>query len=148
MSRRKNKSKKRRAPERDKRKPLWRRVLAYIWKVITSIWGILTGRTDTGGEMGRTALSTMISFALNMTAVLLALFGVLGFHAAFTDARNFISSGLIAGCALSALIFAVVLRGFAVEMDRETDRNYLIAVFSGLTSMAALIVALAALART
>ena len=47
--------------------------------------------------------------------------------------------------AFLALVFSLVVRASANEMAAEKDRNYIIAVFSGVVSFAALVAALAAL---
>lgn len=43
---------------------------------------------------------------------------------------------------LICFLMSVMLRGAANEMEKETDRNFIIAVFSGVVSFAALIIAL------
>ena len=51
------------------------------------------------------------------------------------------------GIILLVFVFALMFRGAANDMKQEKDRNYIIALFSGVVSFAALIVALVALLK-
>lgn len=52
----------------------------------------------------------------------------------------------VAGTIL-ALLFGTVLIGMGKDIERETDKNFIIAVFSGLTSFASLVIAVIALVK-
>jgi len=52
----------------------------------------------------------------------------------------------VAGTVL-ALLFGIVLIGMGMDIERETDKSFIIAVFSGLTSFASLVIAVIALVK-
>ena len=123
-----------------------------------NIWAIVRNQKDTNGQYTQAALSWLISLTLNELAAILALCGVLFI---WFGAKHIIA-GIVSGtawyiCAVSFIILffavavcaalALLLRGMANEAERERDRNYVVAIFSGFTSFAALIIALIALLK-
>ena len=128
---------------------------ASFWQ---NVWGIICNKKDTSGEITKLTLSGMMSYAMNCIAVFLCLFFLLG---VFGTAQWAFAANWEVGLCLSnifrilvmallcaaMLFFALILRGCANEMDREKDKNYIVAVFSALTSFAALVVALVALLK-
>ena len=135
-------------------KPQKQKIKNFFWR---NIWAVIANKEDTDGQYTKATLIGLMSGALNTMAIilcLLALSGVCGtiYQAYIADwsTVNLIFSNVIAFVVLLlfcvvALIFALVLRGFANEIGRETDKNYIVSVFSGLTGFVALIVALIAL---
>ena len=125
-----------------------------FWK---NVWAVIANEKDTDGEYTKATLVSLMAGSLNALAIILFLLAIVGvcaiFHqtciADWSTINLIFSNGvafviLILFC-LVALIFALVLRGFANEIERETDKNYIVSVFSGLTGFVALIVALIAL---
>ena len=122
-----------------------------------NIWAVIANKKDTDGQYTKATLVGLMSGALNTMAIILCLLAIAGvcgtiYQAYIADwsAINLIFSNVVAFVILLlfcvvALIFALVLRGFANEIERETDKNYIVSVFSGLTGFVALIVALIAL---
>ena len=122
-----------------------------------NIWAVIANKKDTDGQYTKATLVGLMSGALNTMAIILCLLAIAGvcgtiYQAYIADwsVINLIFSNVAAFAILLlfcvvALIFALVLRGFANEIERETDKNYIVSVFSGLTGFVALIVALIAL---
>ena len=54
-------------------------------------------------------------------------------------------SGIV--ISLAMMLYMILLWGAANEMEHETDKNYIIEVFSGMISIASLVVAIIALSR-
>lgn len=122
------------------------------------VWNIICNKKDTKGEYTKATLSGIMATTLNYLAVILCIFAVLVMVSAVRQAfmiewgnglwfSNVLALGLLAVLCIAALLFALILRGCANEMDREKDKNYIVAVFSALTSFAALVVALVALLK-
>lgn len=122
------------------------------------VWNIICNKKDTKGEYTKATLSGIMATTLNYLAVILCIFAVLVMVSAVRQAfmiewgnglwfSNALALGLLAVLCIAALLFALILRGCANEMDREKDKNYIVAVFSALTSFAALVVALVALLK-
>ena len=120
------------------------------------VYYIVFNRRKTNGTMTSSLMGGMLSFAFNG----LALFGlfilicsIVYFVAMLTgfvwtaDAilNNVVSIILSLSIVLIVAMSSLFFRGCANEMNIEKDRNYIVAVFSGIVSFAALIVALVAL---
>lgn len=67
------------------------------------------------------------------------------FDVVFNNLIYLFSYTLIAGFAGLIFMFSVMLIGASREIQKEKDKNYIIAIFSGVVSFAALVVALIAL---
>ena len=103
------------------------------------------------------AFATMISIAFRGVAILMCFFtfamictGINMFNTfLWNDASSVLSNifSMLFLVALSAIfvLYFFLLWKSAKEIEAETDRNYIVAVFSGIVSFAALIVALVAL---
>ena len=121
-----------------------------------NVWAIICDKKDTNGEITKITLSGMMSSAMNCIAVVLCLCFLLGVFGTVQWAlaanweislylSNILKILVMAVLCVAMLFFALILRGCANEMDREKDKNYIVAVFSALTSFVALIVAFVAL---
>lgn len=117
---------------------------------------IITNKADTKGKMTPVLLSMIVGVFFNVLSVLFALGGVASLVLGIAGIIDLIIVPeliseyiiyIIVGfpTSLLFLIFALLLRASANEFDKEKDRNYIISVFSGIVSFAALIVALVAL---
>ena len=128
---------------------------ALFWK---SAWNIICNKKDTKGEYTKATLSGIMSVALNYLAIVLCAGSVIAIVLIIRQAvltewgdglwfSNIIALLFLAALCVAVLFFALILRGCANEIEREDDKNYLVAVFSALTSFAALVVALVALLK-
>lgn len=120
-------------------------------------WTVVANKKDTKGQYTKLALVGLMSVALNALAIILCLLVlfvvcIIVYQACIADwstisliFSNVVTFVIALLCCGVALIFALVLRGFANEIERETDKNYIVSVFSGLTGFVALIVAVIAL---
>lgn len=117
---------------------------------------IITNKADTKGTMTPALLSMIVGVFFNVLSIIFALGGVMSLVLGIAEiidliiAPELISKYIIyiIVCFLTSslfLTFALLLRASANEFDKEKDRNYIISVFSGIVSFAALIVALVAL---
>lgn len=123
-----------------------------------NVWSVIRNKKDTDGKYTKLALGGTMAASLNSLAILLCLLSAFGVFAMirqvcvvdwsgglwFSNVLTLLFLGLLC---VSALIFALLLRGCANEVEREDDKNYIVAVFSALTSFAALVVALVALLK-
>ena len=50
-------------------------------------------------------------------------------------------------CTVLVMLFGIVLIGMSKDIERETDKSFIVAVFSGLTSFASLVIAVIALVK-
>lgn len=121
------------------------------------VWAVITNKQDTQSEFTKGTFILLMSYLLNMCACALVLFSVIGVCALVYEVFVLDWSTIVAWisnltvliimlflCSISFL-FAIMLRGFANEVEREEDRNYIIALFSGIVSFVALIISLIAL---
>ncbi len=124
-------------------------------KFFQAAWDIITNKKDTEKKFTNAALSLMISLFLNLITFFLALSAICGVIVgirAVVSARTLSFSIVMRGILfvlviIMLLLFALVLRGMANEVEREKDSNYLVSLFSGLSGFMALIVALIALSK-
>ncbi len=120
------------------------------------IWAVIRNKKDTNGQFTKVTFTLLMSYLLNLFAILLFFFSIICIFATihevpsltwhsinwFTNILAII--GMLLVCFI-ALLFAIMLRGFANEIEREKDKNYIVAVFSAIVSFVALIVAFVAL---
>ncbi len=123
---------------------------------ITVIGWIITNKAETKGKMTPVLLSMIIKGFFNFLAVLFTILGVLAIVVSIIGIVGLVKTvelltintlyfiGLFS-IGISLLSFAFVLKISANEFSKEKDRNYIVSVFSGIVSFAALIVALVAL---
>ena len=123
-----------------------------------NVWSVICNKEDAIEGVTKATLSITMSVVLNSLSAMLCVISGIGVFIAVQQAwlaewGNGLWISNIATllftlllCATS-LMFALLLRGCANEVERESDKNYLVAVFSALTSFAALVVALVALLK-
>ena len=122
------------------------------------VWGIIINKKQSNGEMISGLFSIVICSFFNIIAILGVCLMVLGTIGSIITAINFPWSintvfNNIFGIVLMIIILAIVAmlsllcRASANEISVETDRNYIIDVFSGVVSFVALIVSLVALIK-
>lgn len=127
----------------------------HFWE---NVWSVICNKEDAIEGVTKATLSITMSVVLNSLSAMLCVISGIGVFIAVRQAWlaewgnglwiSNIATLLFALllCATS-LMFALLLRGCANEVERESDKNYLVAVFSALTSFAALVVALVALLK-
>lgn len=125
-----------------------------FWK---GVWYIIANKRKTNGALTHGLFSNLLSDLFNSLAYVGFIIAVAAFVATVylivqsVVQNNFLNSILFAfiGITTSALIllFCLLLRGVANEIEEEKDRNYIIALFSGVVSFAALVVSLIALLK-
>jgi hypothetical protein len=130
-----------------------------IWKFIKRICLILTNKVETNGSMtvGTFALLTAMTFKI-IAIIGFALFCIGGYYVVVNAidwewnntvriASNIFALVLIVMILLFVGGYSVIIWGASNEVEKETDKNFVVSVFSGLVSFAALIVALVALVK-
>lgn len=126
-----------------------------LWKMVGMI---ITNKKVSNGQLAAGLLSVPMSVLFNTLAVVAVLAMIGGIIAIVKTAFSFswsaeliFSNVIVILFCLLLIVFVAVLalcfRGVANEIAAEKDRNYVVDVFSGLTSFAALIVALVALIK-
>lgn len=122
------------------------------FKFFKIVWLIITGKNEnTGFTSG--IFTYFLSVCFNFLAVLGGITIVAGLIALFKDLfvikwtlsnliGNILTVIAFIGILFICFLMSVMLRGAANEIEKEEDRNFIIAVFSGVVSFAALIIAL------
>ena len=123
---------------------------------IKRIIAISRGKADTKGQLTKgmfaslncVAFNTLskISFIISFLALMAVFF--VGFHMQWSWTLGFINVVklfLIVLASIALFMISILLKGASNEMENEQDKNFLVAVFSGLMSTMALVVALVAL---
>jgi len=122
------------------------------------IYYIVFNQKQTNGKMISGLLSGLIALIFNIMAILGMGVFVCGIIAMINIIKSCIWSlnaipyniaAIIAMIAFVLVIamFSLLFRAAANEMEKEEDRDYIIAVFSGIVSFAALVVALVAILK-
>ena len=122
------------------------------------IYYVVFNKKQSNGTMTSGLLSGLIALAFNGLALLGLIVFVCGIVAianivkscAWTSeliANNVATISLMVAFVVIVGMFSLIFRAAANEMAKEKDRNYVVAVFSGIVSFAALIVALVALLK-
>lgn len=122
------------------------------------VWGIICNKKSSDGTIVSGLMATAIWIAFNGLAIflVLAFFAIIiyGVYRAiqFDWLNDFSLSVLgtiieIIGSLVCMALFALVFRAAANEIEKEKDRNFVVAVFSGWVSFAALVVACVALVK-
>ena len=117
---------------------------------LKAAWSIIRNKSDTENYFTGAVLSFLISRFLNIIALLLglaALYGAVeGVYAAVCSLTASLSGVFNGACqvllAVLIALFALILRGVANEVERETDLNHLLALFSGITGFITLLLTL------
>ena len=119
----------------------------------TAIGEIILNKEDKNGKRTAFVLAEIMAYIFNFAAIVGAIFSVGILVSIFMLEWNIslwsivVQAIMIAILLLMSLSIALIFRGIANEIRAEKDRNYIISVFSGIVSFAALIVALIALLR-
>ena len=119
---------------------------------------IIVNKKPSNGTMVSGLFAMLVSSIFNTVAI----FGVLILGAGVANCIGIIlnsewKANLIAGNIITILlelaflavifVFSIIFRASANEMEREKDRNYIVSVFSGIVSFAALVVAVLSLLK-
>ena len=126
-----------------------------FWKLV---WSIIRNKESSDGTIVSGLMATAIWIAFDGLAIflVLAFFAIIfyGVYRAtqFDWLNDFSLSVLgtiieIIGSLVCMALFALVFRAAANEIEKEKDRNFVVAVFSGWVSFAALVVACVALIK-
>ena len=123
-----------------------------------NVWAIIRGKASEEGSFSTGVFTVVLSWFFN----LLAIFGVLLFVGTIYSAvisitemtweinaifDNLAVIIMIFSISFCVLIFSLVFRGAANDMKQEKDRNYIIALFSGIVSFAAMVIAFVSLVK-
>ena len=125
-----------------------------------NIWAIIIGKSSKDGSFSANGFAALLELLFNT----LAIFGIFLFIAMMhngisliaamtwewgTDIiwANLVDIILMIGLVLCVLVFSLMFRGAANDMKQEKDRNYIIALFSGIVSFAAMIIAFVTLVK-
>lgn len=126
-----------------------------FWK---ALFMIIKGSNKTDGNFTSKILASLLSVGFNFLAVLCVLVIPAALIAFFrlmpstiwtieNIAANIVVVVFFVIIIVLLLLVAIMFRGAANEIEGERDRDYVVAVFSGVVSFVALIVALIALVR-
>ena len=122
-------------------------------KIRKTIWLIIRNKKKSNGTVTSDFIGLIMSHFFNLLSLISVCLSLL-FIAVLVKAicdTNWSSEYSVllifaeSAFAFLALVFSLVFRASANEMAAEKDRNYIMAVFSGVVSFAALVAALAAL---
>lgn len=128
-------------------------------KFLKKVWLVITDRADTHGNMTSGAFAFLVSIVFRAVALVGFLVFALGIYAVvlyFLDLswqnwpeiiRNVYALVIIVMILFILVMYSIIMWGASNEMRKERDKNYIVAVFSGVVSFAALIVALVALVK-
>lgn len=122
------------------------------------IYYIVFNKKQSNGTMTSGLLSGLIALAFNGLAILGLIVFVCGIFAIANIvkscvwnpeliANNVAVISLMVAFVIIVAMFSLIFRAAANEMAKEKDRDYVVAVFSGIVSFAALVVALVALLK-
>lgn len=126
-----------------------------FWKAVLLI---IRNKKQTNGTLTSGLFGGIVSMFFNVMAILGVVVSVIGLIGIILtaismewSAKNafaYILAILIAIAIIVTILFlSLIFRAAANEMQTEKDRNYIVSVFSGIVSFAALIVALVALLK-
>lgn len=122
------------------------------------LYYIIFNKKQSNGTMTSGLLSGLIALAFNGLAILGLIVFLCGIFAIVNIikrctwspeliANNVAAISLMVAFGVIVGLFSLIFRAAANEMAKEKDRDYVVAVFSGIVSFAALIVALVALLK-
>ncbi len=129
--------------------------LSFVFKLF---WNIILNKNQSNGTTTSGLFGLLTSFVFNALAFISLLVLILGSISAGIIFFNFTWSlesffGNVTAILITVVAFIVIalfvlmFRAAANEIDKEKDRNYIVAVFSAIVSFAALIVASVALLK-
>lgn len=121
-----------------------------------SIWLILRGKANTGERITTNIFASLLSLLFQTLAILGWTISIIGIYigcqqmflmrwTGFIIVTNLLVLILWAGILLVITLYSILLWGSSKELDKTDDKNFVVSVFSGVVSLAALVVALIAL---
>lgn len=122
------------------------------------IWLVICNKVESNGTMTSGFLGLVMTIFFNLLAFLGLIILIAGFIAGVMTFKNYeLSLDMMPANIITVTVFicfeifvltiSFVFRCIANEIGKEKDRNYIVAVFSGVVSFAALVVALVALLK-
>ena len=131
------------------------RIQVGFWK---AVWLILRGKGSEDGSFASDILATVLTmgfvalFGLGLTVLVVAIWAIIqqGVNMEWDCAHiinNIIVLAFEALICVFLFLITIMFKGAANDLKREKDRNYIVSLFSGMVSFAALIVALVALVK-
>jgi hypothetical protein len=126
-----------------------------FWK---AVWLIVCGKDSKEGVMAANLLAVMLMvgfmvlFCLGLVVLLVALLAIVQQIINMNWDSTYILSNIIvlifeALICVFLFLITIMFKGAANDLEKEKDRNYIVSLFSGVVSFAALIVALVALVK-
>lgn len=121
-----------------------------FWK---AAWYIITNKRKTNGTLISGTFSLMLSYlflVLSLLVVLILIVALIAIGNLFMQVNVYDKILLIAIAVLLLVTLsatALILKGMSNEIGEEKDRNYVITVFFGIVSFAALVVSLVSLLK-
>lgn len=130
-----------------------------LWKFLKKIYLVIADKADTHGDMTSGAFAFLVSIVFRAVAIVGFLIFSVGIYSVVLHVsglswqnwpeiiRNIYALFMVGMILFILVMCSVIMWGASNEMRREKDKNYIVAVFSGVVSFAALIVALVALVK-
>ena len=130
-----------------------------LWNFLKKVWQVLTNKADTHGNMTSGAFAMLVSVVFRAVALAGFLIFAVGTYATVLYAiqlpwqgwvvviKNIYVLTMVVMILFILGMYSLIMWGASNEMSKEKDKNYIVSVFSGVVSFAALIVALVALLR-
>ena len=114
------------------------------------VWDLFSNKKDTKGAFTRGALALLVTFyAVSIIGMLFITLELCFLYSGIAEkAIGEISLHvklIMSIVALLVFLYMLIIYKAAGEVEKEKDKNYIVALFSGVTSFAALIVAIASL---
>ena len=145
-----------REAEKQEKEPTNSKVKITFIDFVKKVIEIFKGKSDTKGEMTKGMFAIVNSIAFNILAWLTLASSVIGivfiFYAGFqmqwsisVAISNLLMLLLILLVSIALFMIAIILKGASNEIEKEQDKNFLVAVFSGLMATMAFVVSLVAL---
>ena len=128
-------------------------------KLLKKICLVLTDKANTNGTMTSAAFAAITSIVFKIIACLGFWIVAAGIWVLYTQVKgmtwadiclilkNMYAIMMLVMLLLIVFLYSVIMWGSSNEIKREQDKNYIVSVFSGVVSFAALIVALVALVK-
>lgn len=131
-----------------------------MWALFKAIFKIIFCKAETHG-LTNSFFSAVTSFCFKLFGYVgcissLLMFGIALYNVFMIDWSitilkssfyEYIVYFIIAGLSAIFFIFSVMMIGASREVEKEKDKNYVVAIFSGIVSFAALVVALVAMMK-
>ena len=126
-----------------------------FWK---AAWGTIKGERQGDGNYTARFMAEILSAGLNLLALMGAITCVVGIVVIIQTAvkmnwneaeiyTNIAAILCVLVCLIIVVLYSLIFRGAANDIRFEKDRNYIVAVFSGIVSFVALIISIIALYR-